>query len=270
MFWKKNKLVGVKKNVFAMFLKKRPRVLQPAKKEKAKTKMTEPMAERLERALAKLSYFDGDRAGGQGIGRYLLSLMIGLLGGMIPKLMNPEFTGNFTDAGGGGDSGAKTAARQSRALHLLLFLLILTSSLSSPALGEGLTPVFIATVVLYIWFSCLIKCRAVYIIGVLAMLVVAMLVHRVRAAGNGASPYYTDMMRRLEIYLYSGAMVATVGAVVMSAPGTGLDKLTGLFHFVWGKDVLGKSLSQMAATQFGESPLTTAPTSVTTFGYDYP
>lgn len=232
--------------------------------------MTEPMADRLERALAKLSYFDGDRASGQGIGRYLLSLMIGLLGGMIPKLMNPEFTGNFTDAGG--DAGAnKTAARQSRALHLLLFLLILTSSLSSPALGEGLTPVFIATLVLYVWFSCLIKCRAVYIIGVLAMLVVAMLVYRVRVANaQGASPYHTDLMRRLELYLYSGAMAATVGAVVLSAPGTGLDKLTGLFHFVWGKDIFGNRGVSQVATAFGESPLTTAPTSVTTFGYDYP
>jgi hypothetical protein len=241
-----------------MFLKKKPK------------RMTEPIAERLERALAKVSYFDGDRASGQGIGRYLLSLMIGLLGGMIPKLMNPEFTGNFTDAGG--DSGAKPAAKQSRALHLLLFLLILTSSLSSPALGEGLTPVFIATLVLYIWFSCLIKCRAVYIIGVLAMLVVAMLVHRVRVAGQATQDASTtDLMRRLELYLYSGAMAATVGAVVLSAPGAGLDKLTGLFQFVWGKDIFGsKGLSQMAASAFGESPLTTAPTSVTTFGYDYP
>jgi hypothetical protein len=203
--------------------------------------------------------------------------MIGLLGGMIPKLMNPEFTGNFTSTDAGGDSAGaiKTAAKQSRALHLLLFLLILTSSLSSPALGDGLTPVFIATCVLYIWFSCLIKCRAVpvYIIGVLAMLVVAMLVHRVRVANQaaqGASPYYTDMMRRLEIYLYSGAMVATIGAVVMSAPGAGLSKFTGLFHFVWGKDILGSR--GLAASAFGESPLTTAPTSVTvtTFGYDYP
>ena len=233
--------------------------------------MTEPMAERVEKALARISYFEGDRANGQGIGRYLLSLMIGLLGGMIPKLMNPEFTGNFTDAGGAAPSSS--AARQSRALHLLLFLLILTSSLSSPALGDGLTPVFVATVVLYIWFACLIKCRAIYIVGVLAMLIVAMLVYRVRVANQaaqGSSPYYTDLMRRVEIYLYSGAMVATLGAVIMSAPGRGLERLTGLFHFVWGKDILGKSLTQLAATQFGgESPLTTAP-SVTTCGYDYP
>ena len=258
-----------------MFLKKRPGFFGKCERKKIKQtpkEMTEPIAERLERALAKLSYFDGDRASGQGIGRYLLSLMIGLLGGMIPKLMNPEFTGNFTDAGGD-SAGAKTAAKQSRALHLLLFLLILTSSLSSPALGDGLTPVFIATFVLYIWFACLIKCRAVYIIGVLAMLVVAMLVHRVRAANQaaqGATPYYTDLMRRLELYLYSGAMAATVGAVVMSAPGTGLDKLTGLFHFVWGKDIFGNRGVSQVATAFGESPLTTAPTSVTTFGYDYP
>jgi hypothetical protein len=226
----------------------------------------------IEELLKYVAYFSSE-SGGQGIGRYLLSLMVGLLGAMIPRLMNPA----FTNALGGSASGpAQKNVSHTRALHLLLLVLILTSSLSSPAFATHTYMVFVATAVLYVWFTCLIKCKPVYIAAVLGMLTAAMLLSRVRA--DVSDTYAVGLMQTAEVGLYFGSMVATLGAVVLSVEkkdGSIFEKVLAVPGFVWGDDLVGagKAIGDATPTGFGhagygESPLTSAPT--TTFGYDYP
>jgi hypothetical protein len=227
----------------------------------------------IEELLKFVSYFSSD-SGDQGIGRYLLSLMVGLLGAMIPRLLNPEFTKAL-----GGAVPVESNPKHTRALHLLLLVLILTSSLSSPAFATHTYMVFVATAVLYIWFTCLIKCKPVYIAAVLGMLTVAMVISRLRS--DVSDRYVIGLMQTAEIGLYFGSMVATLGAVLMSIPSTKdtasiVDRVLAAPGFVWGNDLfgvkaavpLGEASAAFGHAGYGESPLTSAPT--TTFGYDYP
>lgn len=158
----------------------------------------------LDDIVRSVTYFDGDKASGLGIGQYLLALFIGIMGGMVPQLMRPEFL--------------KTAQKP-RSLHALLVMVILTHTLSSnafPSLWQQLT----AVLVVYLWFVMLIKTDVRYISAVLLLLVVALLMYRFRSGANVESmtPDALVMYKKIEMYIYLATLVLSVVAVFMSMP----------------------------------------------------
>ena len=158
----------------------------------------------LEDIVRSVTYFDGDKASGLGIGQYLLALFIGIMGGMVPQLMRPEFL---------------QQAQKPRSLHALLFMVILTHTLSRNAF-PSLVQQIIAVIVVYLWFVMLIKTDVRYISAVLLLLVVALFMYRFRS-GDGAavlSPETVAMYRKIEMYIYLATLVLSVVAVFMSMP----------------------------------------------------
>ena len=65
-------------------------------------------------ALNKIAYFEKERGDGPTISKYLLGLVVGIMGGLIPNLMDKEFTQAYF-------------ASNKRGLHLLLLMVIFSS-----------------------------------------------------------------------------------------------------------------------------------------------
>jgi hypothetical protein len=159
----------------------------------------------IEDIVRSVTYFDSDKASGLGIGQYLLALFIGIMGGMVPQLMRPEFL---------------TQAARPRSLHALLIMVILTHTLSSNAFPT-IWKQLVAVVVVYLWFVMLIKTDVRYISAVLLLLVVALFMYRFRTAGSAAariSPQTIAMYKKIEMYIYLATLILSVVAVFMSMP----------------------------------------------------
>ena len=171
----------------------------------------------LDDIVRSVTYFDTDKASGLGIGQYLLALFIGIMGGMIPALMRPEFI---------------KQAQKPRSLHALLVMVILTHTLSSNAF-PSLVQQLVAVLVVYLWFVMLIKTDVRYISAVLLLLVVALFMYRFRSGGHAASlaPETVAMYKKIEMYIYLATLVLSIVAVFMSMPrGRGIADLpTWLF-----------------------------------------
>jgi hypothetical protein len=177
-----------------------------------------PLATSLGAAVDSAVFFDKDRNNdGPTVGKYLLTLVVGIMGGMIPNLMSPEFRNNWV-------------AEYKLGLHALLAMVILTNVLSNIEVFDRYDRVIGATVLLYIWFVLLIKCRPQYIAMVLGALAVTQMLYRARRGLEPGSKYITSL-KSLEVYTTLGAMIATVYFVVRSNPSVsvlGLPKF--LFH----------------------------------------
>ena len=158
----------------------------------------------LDDIVRSVTYFDGDKASGIGIGQYLLALFIGIMGGMVPQLMRPEFL---------------KQAQKPRSLHALLVMVILTHTLSSnafPTLVQQLT----AVLVVYLWFVMLIKTDVRYISAVLLLLVVALLMYRFRSSASATpmTPEAVATYKKIEMYIYLATLILSIVAVFMSMP----------------------------------------------------
>ena len=157
----------------------------------------------LDDIVRSVTYFDGDKERGLGIGQYLLALFIGLMGGMVPQLMRPEFL---------------KQVQTPRGLHALLIMIILTHTLSSNAFSSLMTQIP-AVLVVYLWFVMLIKTDVRYISAVLLLLVVAMLMYRFRSGSSTAmTPESIATYRKIEMYIYLATLILSIVAVFMSMP----------------------------------------------------
>jgi hypothetical protein len=185
--------------------------------------------------LRKLAYFEPDRRGGQGIGRYILGLFLGIMGGMVPNLMQREFKDDWV-------------ANNKRALHVLLLMIIMTNTLSSDAFGTRIDLMLGATLVLYVWFLCLIRCRPKFTAGILVALGVAALMAKYRASIAFTNPQLALTLSSVELYVYAGTMIATLPCLYLSVPAD-QRSLTGIKNYLVG-DIFGTSTAT-ATTSFG-------------------
>ena len=196
-----------------------------------------PVDQRVTDTLRKLAYFEPDRRGGEGIGKYILTLFLGIMGGMVPNLMMREFKDDWV-------------ANNKRSLHLLLLMIIMTSTLGSDAFGTRIELMLIATLVLYVWFICLIKCRPKFTAGILGALALATLMGKYRQSILFTNPKLATTLASVELYVYAGTMLATLPCLYLSIPA-GERSANGIVNYMFG-DVFGKSRIQAdSTTSFG-------------------
>jgi Ca2+/Na+ antiporter len=196
-----------------------------------------PVDQRLTDALRKIAYFEPDQRGGAGIGKYILTLFLGIMGGMVPNLMMREFKDDWV-------------ANNKRSLHLLLLMIIMTSTLGSDAFGTRIELMLLATVVLYVWFICLIKCRPKYTAGILGALALATLMGKYRQSILFTNPKLATTLASVELYVYAGTMLATLPCLYLSIP-SGERSANGIVNYMFG-DVFGKpSIQADTTTSFG-------------------
>jgi hypothetical protein len=176
--------------------------------------------------LRKIAFFEPDRKGGSGIGKYILTLFLGIMGGMVPNLMQREFREDWV-------------ANNKRSLHLLLLMIILTSTLSSEAFGTRIDLKLLATVVLYMWFIMLIRCRPKFTAGILGALAIATLIGKDRQSVVFTNPSLAVTLSSVELYIYAGAMLATLPCLYLSIPASERS-VKGVVDYMFG-DLLGRS-----------------------------
>ena len=168
-------------------------------------------------AVNKVVYFEKERGDGPTISKYLLGLVVGIMGGMIPNLMND----NFKEAWVG---------KNRPALHLLLVMVILSSVLGNTDTFDTYDRVLIATAVLYVWFCVLIKCQPKYIAAILGALAVAQIAYRFRR-GLQHDSTLIPMLKSLEVYITLAALLMTVVCAYLSNKQVGV---VGLFTLIFG------------------------------------
>jgi hypothetical protein len=191
----------------------------------------------VQETLKKIAYFEPDRRGGQGIGRYILTLFLGILGGMVPNLMQREFKEDWI-------------GNNKRSLHVLLLMIIMTSTLSSDAFGTRIDLMLFATLVLYVWFLCLIRCRPKFTAGILGALAVATLMSKYRSTIAFTNPQLASTLGTVELYIYAGTMLATLPCLYLSIP-QGQRNMSGIQSYLIG-DLFGTSrASSDTTTSFG-------------------
>lgn len=190
----------------------------------------------VQETLRKLAYFEPDRRGGQGIGRYILSLFLGIMGGMVPNLMQREFKDDWV-------------ANNKRSLHVLLLMIIMTSTLSSDAFGTRIDLMLFSTVVLYVWFLCLIRCRPKFTAAILAALSAAALMSKYRASIAFTNPQLAQTLSSAELYIYAGTMLATLPCLWLSVPAE-QRSLAGVKNYMLG-DLFGTGSATATTTSFG-------------------
>jgi hypothetical protein len=198
-----------------------------------------PIATSLGAVVDSAVYFDKDRGSdGPTVGKYLLTLVVGILGGMVPNLMSPEFRQNWV-------------AEYKLGLHALLAMVILTNVLSNIEVFDRYDRVIGATVLLYLWFVLLIKCRPQYIAMVLGALALTQVLYRIRRGLEPGSKYIRTL-KSLEVYITLAAMLATIYCVVRSNPEVPLMKVP---QFVLA-DVLPAGMGYAGGTAFGGDKIT--------------
>ena len=153
-------------------------------------------------ALNKIVYFEKERGDGPTISKYLLGLIVGIMGGMIPNLMNSEFKD-------------KLVADNRRALHLLLVMVIFSSVLGNTDTFDTYDRVLIATAVIYVWFCVLIKCSPKHIAMILGALALAQVAYRFRR-GLQHDSSLIPTLKSLEVYITIAALFLTVGLCYMT------------------------------------------------------
>jgi Ca2+/Na+ antiporter len=196
-----------------------------------------PVDQRVTETLRKLAYFEPDRRGGEGIGKYILTLFLGIMGGMVPNLMQREFKDDWV-------------ANNKRSLHLLLLMIIMTSTLNSDAFGTRIELMLVATVILYVWFICLIRCRPKFTAGILAALAVATLMGKYRSSIVFTNPKLATTLASVELYVYAGTMLATPVCLFFSIP-QGERSANGVVNYMFG-DLFGRPRIQAdTTTSFG-------------------
>ena len=195
-----------------------------------------PVDQRLTDTLRKLAYFEPDRRGGEGIGKYILTLFLGIMGGMVPNLMMREFKDDWV-------------ANNKRSLHLLLLMIIMTSTLGSDAFGTRIELMLLATVVLYVWFICLIKCRPKFTAGILGALALATLMGKYRQSILFTNPRLATTLASVELYVYAGTMLATLPCLWLSVPAE-QRSLAGVKNYMLG-DLFGTGSATATTTSFG-------------------
>lgn len=195
-----------------------------------------PVDQRVTDTLRKLAYFEPDRRGGEGIGKYILTLFLGIMGGMVPNLMQREFKDDWV-------------SNNKRSLHLLLLMIIMTSTLSSDAFGTRIELMLLATVVLYAWFICLIRCRPQFTAGILGALAIATLMGKYRSSIVFTNPKLAATLASVELYVYAGTMLATPVCLFFSIPA-GDRSANGVVKYMFG-DIFGKQAMQTETTSFG-------------------
>lgn len=195
-----------------------------------------PVDQRVTDTLRKLAYFEPDRRGGEGIGKYILTLFLGIMGGMVPNLMQREFKDDWV-------------SNNKRSLHLLLLMIIMTNTLSSDAFGTRIELMLLATVVLYAWFICLIRCRPQFTAGILGALAIATLMGKYRSSVVFTNPKLAATLASVELYVYAGTMLATPVCLFFSIPA-GDRSASGVVKYVFG-DIFGKQAMQTETTSFG-------------------
>lgn len=195
-----------------------------------------PVDQRVTDTLRKLAYFEPDRRGGEGIGKYILTLFLGIMGGMVPNLMQREFKDDWV-------------SNNKRSLHLLLLMIIMTSTLSSDAFGTRIELMLLATLVLYAWFICLIRCRPQFTAGILGALAIATLMGKYRSSIVFTNPKLAATLASVELYVYAGTMLATPVCLFFSIPA-GDRSASGVVKYVFG-DIFGKQAMQTETTSFG-------------------
>jgi hypothetical protein len=190
-------------------------------------------------ALNRVVYFEKDRGGdGPTISKYILGLFVGIMGGMIPNLMSPEFKD-------------KWVSENKPALHLLLLMVILSSVLGNIDIFDTYDRVLIASAVLYVWFCVLIKCKPKYISMILAALAAAQVAYRFR---RGLQPDSTliPTLKSLEVYITLAALLLTVAFAHLSNKEAGIGGLFGVvFGDLIGMMKKGDGSSTTATTTFG-------------------
>jgi hypothetical protein len=191
-------------------------------------------------ALHKVVYFEKERGDGPTISKYLLGLVVGIMGGMIPNLM----TDSFKEA---------WVAKNKPGLHLLLLMVILSSVLGNTDTFDTYDRVLIATAVLYVWFCVLIKCQPKYIAMILGALAVAQVIYRFRR-GLQHDSTLIPTLKSLEVYITLAALVLTVGCCYHTNKEHGIG---GLFHVVfgdvWNSKKTGENAMGTTTTFFGNT-----------------
>jgi hypothetical protein len=189
-------------------------------------------------ALNKIVYFEKERGDGPTISKYLLGLIVGIMGGLIPNLMNPEFKD-------------KLVAGNRRALHLLLVMVIFSSVLGNTDTFDTYDRVLIATAVIYVWFCVFIQCAPKYMAMVLGALAVAQIAYRFRR-GLQHDSSLIPTLKSLEVYITLAALLLTVGFCYMTNKQAGVG---GIFKIVFGDlmDARKKEAAFGETTTFGDT-----------------
>ena len=209
--------------------------------------MNVPVPTTFGEALNKVVYFEKERGDGPTISKYLLGLVVGIMGGMIPNLMNPDFKDGYV-------------GKNRQALHLLLVMVILSSVLGNTDTFDTYDRVLIATGVLYVWFCVLIKCEPKYMAMILGGLAVAQIAYRFRR-GLPHDSTMIPMLKSLEVYVTLASLLLTVVCAYLSNKSVGI---TGLFGVIFGDLFKAKK-----AVDANASATTTFFGNTTASNYDY-
>lgn len=168
-------------------------------------------------ALNKIAYFDKERSDGPTVSKYLLGLVVGIMGGLIPNLMSAEFREQYV-------------ANNKRGLHMLLLMVIFSSVLGNTDTFDTYDRVLIATAVIYVWFCVLIKCQPKHIAMILGALALAQVAYRFRR-GLQHDSTLIPTLKSLEVYITVAALLLTVGLCFMTHKEKGV---IGFFRVIFG------------------------------------
>ena len=199
-------------------------------------------------ALNKIVYFEKERGDGPTISKYLLGLIVGIMGGLVPNLMTKEFREDLV--------GNKRSA-----LHLLVVMVIFSSVLGNTDTFDTYDRVLIATAVIYLWFCVFIQCAPKYMAMVLGALAVAQIAYRFRR-GLPHDSTLIPTLKSLEVYITLAALMLTVGFCYMSNKKLGP---LGVLKLVF-EDILPTQKQASGSPNFGE---TTTFGDTTASNYDF-
>jgi len=162
--------------------------------------------------------------GGMGLGGHVLNLYMGILGGTLAQKFMV------------GDKGNVIAQiyKDEKLVHLFMLMLIAQNVITWSRFEEDVPKTLVATAAIYLWFNLSINTKPFYVLVMLAALVLASMIYRIRRSpGLVDSPENLAMLKNVELGLYTAAMAVTVfGYFDTTSESTSLDDL-GMYKYIW-------------------------------------
>ena len=152
---------------------------------------------------------------GEGLGAHVLQLFAGILGGTLAQKFMEGDEGNII----------KKIYKSDWMVHVMMMLIITSQTVTYSKFEEDLPKTLLASLAVYVWFNLAINARPYFVLMMLACLVAASMIYRVRRSPNLVQDASTmETLQNLEIALYIASMCITIYGYAMSFE-PGMDKM---------------------------------------------